>query len=100
MNYHEIIATVSKETDLPDKVVDKTYKAYWSFIRAKIQDMPLKQELSDSEFSELRTNFSLPSLGRLTCTHMSFLRQKKKYEHLANIRTNNGTKNKESKTSI
>lgn len=93
MNYNEIVIRVSQETGLPSKVVDKVFKAYWSFIRTSIQALPLKELLSEEEFSKLKTNFNIPSLGKLTCTYEDYLRQKKRHEHITAFRKKNGTKN-------
>ena len=93
MNYNEIVIRVSQETGLPGKVVDKVFKAYWSFIRTSIQALPLKELLSEEEFSKLKTNFNVPSLGKLTCTYEDYLRQKKRHEHITAFRKKNGTKN-------
>lgn len=93
MNYNEIVIRVSQETGLPGKVVDKVFKAYWSFIRTSIQALPLKELLSEEEFSKLKTNFNIPSLGKLTCTYEDYLRQKKRHEHITAFRKKNGTKN-------
>lgn len=93
MNYNEIVIRVSQETGLPGKVVDKVFKAYWSFIRTSIQALPLKELLSEEEFLKLKTNFNIPSLGKLTCTYEDYLRQKKRHEHITAFRKKNGTKN-------
>lgn len=93
MNYNEIVIRVSQETGLPGKVVDKVFKAYWSFIRTSIQALPLKELLSEEEFSKLKTNFNIPSLGKLSCTYEDYLRQKKRHEHITAFRKKNGTKN-------
>lgn len=100
MSYSEIITKVSEEINLPSKVVDKAFKAYWLFIRASIQALPLKEDLSKEDFLKLRTNFNIPSLGKLTCTYEDYLRRKKAYEHILEFRRNNGIKAKESKTSV
>lgn len=47
MTYTDTITRISKELDLPIKVVDKTYKYYWKFIRDTIQSLPLKEDLSE-----------------------------------------------------
>lgn len=100
MKYNDIITKVSQETDLPVKVVGKVFKAYWLFIRASIQALPLKETLSEEDFMKLRTNFNIPSLGKLTCTYEDYLRQKRRHEHIITFRKNNGTKNKEDKTPL
>lgn len=93
MNYNEIVIRVSQETGLSGKVVDKVFKAYWSFIRTSIQALPLKELLSKEEFSKLKTNFNIPSLGKLSCTYEDYLRQKKRHEHITAFRKKNETKN-------
>ncbi len=100
MKYNEIITKVSQETGLPGKVVDKVFKAYWFFIRTSLQALPLKEILTEEDFLRLKTNFNIPSLGKLTCTYEDYLRQKKRHEHITAFRKKNGTKDKEDKTSL
>ena len=56
MNYPDIVGKVSRELNLPKEVVDKTYKAYWLFIKNHIQSLPLKENLNEEDFAKLRTN--------------------------------------------
>lgn len=100
MNYNEIIIKVSQETNLPEKVVDKVFKAYWFFIRTSLQNLPLRDNLSEEDFLKLRTNFNIPSLGKLSCTYEDYLKQKKRYEYIKIFRQNNGIETKESETSL
>ena len=86
MNYPDIIGKVSEELDLPKEVVDKTYKAFWLFINQSIQSLPLKDNLNEEEFAKLKTNFNVPSLGKLTCTYDRMLGVKKRFEIIKNIR--------------
>lgn len=88
MNYSEIVNTVSKELDIPVKVVDLAYKSYWKFIKQTIQSLPLKEDISEEEFSELRTNFNIPSLGKLVCTYDRMLGVKKKFNYIKKLREN------------
>ena len=86
MNYPDIIGKVSEELDLPKEVVDKTYKAFWLFINQFIQSLPLKENLNEEDFSKLKTNFNIPSLGKLTCTYDRMLGVKKRFEIIKKIR--------------
>ena len=79
MKYSEIIGEVSKEIGLPEEVVDNVYKAYWYFIKQSIESLPLKEDISEEEFSKLRTNFNIPSLGKLSCTFDRMLGVKKRF---------------------
>jgi len=86
MNYPDIIGKVSKELDIPVEVVDAAYKSYWKFIKQTIQSLPLKDDISEEEFAKLRTNFNIPSLGKLTCTFDRMMGVKKRFKYIRQIR--------------
>lgn len=86
MNYPDIIGKVSKELDIPVEVVDAAYKSYWKFIKQTIQSLPLKDDIDEEEFAKLRTNFNIPSLGKLTCTFDRMMGVKKRLEYIKQIR--------------
>ena len=86
MKYPEIIGKVSQELGLSIEIVDKTYESYWKFIRQTIQSLPLKDDISEEEFAKLKTNFNIPSLGKLTCTHDRMLGMKKRLKFIKQIR--------------
>ena len=89
MNYPDIVGKVSRELNLPKEVVDKTYKAYWLFIKNHIQSLPLKESLNEEDFAKLRTNFNISSLGKLSCTYDRMLGMKKRYKLIKQIREKN-----------
>ena len=89
MNYPDIVGKVSEELGLPKEVVNKTYKAYWLFIKRHIQSLPLKEDLNEGDFTELKTNFNIPSLGKLNCTYDRMLGIKKRYKLIKQIREKN-----------
>ena len=80
MTYGEIISRVSIETGLSPRLVDRTYKAYWKAIREYIKSLPLKEDLTDGEFMQLRPNVNLPSLGKLNVTLDRYHGMKKHFE--------------------
>lgn len=80
MNYSDIINKVSKELGIDKDLVDETYKAFWLFIRESIKSLPLKDNIREEEFSKLKTNFNIPSLGKLTCTYDRMMYIKDKYK--------------------
>lgn len=82
----EIILDVSRNLDISPDVVEKVYKAFWSFIKETIQALPLKDNLSEEEFSTLKTNFNVPSLGKLACTLDKYNRVKKRFKLIKNFR--------------
>ena len=86
MNYSDIVGKVSEELELPVGVVDRTYKAYWRFVKSHIQSLPLKDNINEEDFAKLRTNFNIPSLGKLNCAYDRMLGMKKRYKLIKQIR--------------
>lgn len=86
MNYPDIISKVSQEMDIPPEVVDSAYKSYWKFIKQTIQSLPLKDDISEEDFAKLKTNFNIPSLGKLTCTYDRMLGVKKRFNFIKQLR--------------
>lgn len=91
MTYTEIVKQVAEELHLPEELVDKAYKGFWIFIRDSIQKLPLK-EIEDKDFSSLKTNFNIPSLGKLYCSYEKWLGARKKHEIIKELKQN-GIKN-------
>ena len=86
MKYHNIIDKVSQELGIPFEVVNIAYKSYWKFIKQTIQSLPLKDNLNEEEFAKLKTNFNIPSLGKLTCTFDRMMGVKKRFKYIRQIR--------------
>lgn len=86
MIYSEAIKQVSIELGLPPQVVKEAYESYWTFIRNNIKALPLKEDLSKEEFDKLRTNFNIPSIGKMSVTWERYLGKKKQWELLNNMR--------------
>lgn len=86
MIYSEAIKQVSIELGLPPQVVKEAYESYWTFIRNNIKALPLKEDLSKEEFDKLRTNFNVPSLGKLSCTYDRFIGVKKRLKYLNKLK--------------
>lgn len=86
MIYSEAIKQVSIELGLPPQVVKEAYESYWTFIRNNIKALPLKEDLSKEEFDKLRTNFNIPSIGKMAVTWERYLGKKKQWEVLKNMR--------------
>lgn len=86
MIYPEAIKQVSIELGLPPQVVKEAYESYWTFIRNNIKALPLKEDLSKEEFDKLRTNFNIPSIGKLSCTYDRMIGVKKRFEYIGRLR--------------
>jgi hypothetical protein len=86
MNLQEIIYKVSEELNLPEELVEKTYKGYWYSIRSMIIDLPLKDIKTEEEFNKLKPNFNIPSLGKLNITWERFQGLQKRFEYIKHIK--------------
>lgn len=92
MIYSEAIKQVSIELNIPLEVVKKAYESYWEFIRTTIQSLPLKEDLTEEQFKELRTNFNIPSIGKLHCTYERYIGIKKHFRHIKKLKNDNNNK--------
>lgn len=93
MKYQDIVKKVSKETDIPPEVVNRAYKSYWKFIKQTIQELPLKNTFNEEDFSKLRTNFNVPSLGKMTCSFDRLKGIRKRFEYLKHLKDNESKEN-------
>ena len=98
MSYLDIIKRVSDKLNISEEIVKKTYESYWLYIRNSISELPLKDNLSEEEFNNLRTNFNIPSIGKLSCSYDRYKAIKERHKHIKRIK--DGNYNKEDKTSI
>lgn len=86
MSYPEILKEVSIELNIPVEVVKEAYESYWLFIRQSIVALPLKQDLSLEDFNKLKSNFNIPSLGKLSCTYDRMVGVKERFKYINKIR--------------
>ena len=86
MNYSEIVSKVSEDTGITADIVDRIYKSFWLFVKDTIQNLPLKDNLNEEDFNKLRTNFNIPSLGKLTCTYQRYIGVKERFRHIKKLR--------------
>lgn len=74
----ETIRRLSQELGLPQDVIKKSYKAYWMFIKQSIEKLPLRDNIDETTFGELRQNFNIPNLGKLACTYNRYIGLRKR----------------------
>lgn len=96
--YEEIITKVAEKHNLPYQVVDRTYKGFWKFIRESLTSLPMKEEMTEEEFRQLRTSINVPSLGKFSCDYDRYMRMRKRLIYLNKIRTYD--KHKENSTDV
>ena len=82
----DILNNVSRTLGISPDVIEKVYKAYWLYIKTTIEALPLKDNLNEEEILKLRTNFNVPSLGKLYETWNRFVGCKKRYELIKKLR--------------
>ena len=84
--YEVIITKVAKKHNLPREVVDRTYHAYWKFVRNALSSLPLKEALTEEEFGQLRTSVNIPSLGKFSCDYEHYTRLRKRLEYIKKLK--------------
>lgn len=89
MKFKDIITKVAEDNNIPVDIVSKAYKAYWMYIRNSVQNIPLKEELTEAEFSLLKPNFNIPSLGKLYVTYDKYKGVKKRFNYIKLLRKRN-----------
>lgn len=77
-----IFEKVSNKLNISPKLVQDIYNLYWSYIKETIQSLPLKEDLTKESFNNLRTNFNIPSIGKLYCNYERYLGVKDKINHI------------------
>ena len=80
MNNKTILKKVADEMNLDYKLVHKVYYDYWKFIKNQIEQLPLKEDITEETFNSLKTNFNISSIGHLTCYYRRILNIKNKNE--------------------
>lgn len=92
------ILGTSHELGIPSELVRKIYKAYWLVIKQAVQSLPLKDDLTEDDFTKLRTSINVPSLGKLYSSYDRVQGVKKRFKYLQQIKNND--QNKKAKTDV
>ena len=69
----DLIASIAEEAGLPVEVVEKVYKAYWRYLRTKIEEIDFSEDKPHSY------SFNVPSLGKFYTDSNKVKYQKKRY---------------------
>lgn len=80
-----IIEKVSEDLKITENETKKAYDSFWLFIKDYIQNIPLKEELTEDELNKYKTSFNIPCLGKLSCTYDRYKKCKKKYSITSKI---------------
>lgn len=92
------ISGASHKLGIPSELVGKVYKAYWLAIKQAIQPLPLKEDLGEEQFSNLRASINIPSLGKLYSSYDRVQGVKRRFKYLQQIKNND--QNKETKADV
>ena len=83
--FQDIIEKVSTKHNVPKEVVFVAYRSYWEFIKQTIQGLSFK-DITEEEFNNMRTNFNIPSIGKLYVTWDKLINVQKRREYLQKIK--------------
>ena len=90
MLYNEIITKVANDNGIPVELAQKVYKIYWYTIRQIVQELPLKEDITEEDFCKLRPNINIPSLGKFFVLYPKYVKLKKKYQLIQEKESKNG----------
>lgn len=88
LSYERIVSEVAENLSLPKQFVDRVYKSYWRAVREYISMLPLKDDLSDEEFTQLKQNINIPSIGKLYITLGKYRWYKNKFQYIKQLQEN------------
>lgn len=100
MTYSEIVIQVAERLGLSKEFVNKVYRGYWRAIREHISSLPLKENLTDEEFSRLQPNVNIPSLGKLYVTLDRYKAIRENYKKNINKKENKDVTYKQDNSDI
>ena len=88
----DTIKKVSEDLGISKHVVESAYKSFWEYIRNSIQELPLKEDLTEEEFNKLKTNFNIPSLGKLYCNYSRYDGIRNRFKYIKSLINDNNNK--------
>lgn len=86
MTIEQAIRQAANELHIPVSVCKLAYRSMWKFIKERIRELPLKEDLTDEQFDTLKTNFNIPSIGKFYVTKDLYHRRKKRQEILNRLK--------------
>lgn len=86
--YQKALKLTANDLGLSEELVNKVYQEYWRQIKLYIQQLPLKEELTFEQFSQLQTSVNIPSLGKLACIYDKYIKKCSHYKQTRNYGSN------------
>lgn len=86
MKTNEAIQQVAEELGIPYETAHKAYSKAWEFIKTKMAELPLKEELTEEEFKALRPNFNIPEIGKFVATWDKYQRLRRRNEYVKKLK--------------
>ena len=92
--YKRIFREVSEETGIPVEDVSVAYRYFWKFFKRKVSELPMKEEMDEETYRNLRTSCNIPQIGKLNCTWDRFQKIHNSSKNIKEITNNrkNGSK--------
>lgn len=78
---NSVYEKASIEFNLPLEVIKEIYESYYKFIKNKIEEVSYT-DISEEEFSKLRTSFNIPSIGKLYSSYDRIISMRKKFNYI------------------
>lgn len=72
-----LIHSIGLKYNLQDEVIRKIIASPYRFARETIKALDIRDDITEEEYNELKTNFNLPSIGKLYSNYEVFKKHKK-----------------------
>lgn len=78
---NKIFKEVADSLGYDEEVVKDVFMKTFEFIKMKIEELPLKTEMTEDEFNKLKTSFNLPKLGKFGCDYKTYNKLIKRHKN-------------------
>lgn len=79
---NDIYKKVGDDLLIQKDIIKAIYRAYWLFIKTKIQEISFEENLTEEQFNDIITSFNLPKLGKLSVTYDKYQKIQRKNKHI------------------
>ena len=100
MNTNAICDNVAVKHKASKVLIRKLYRAYWLFVKEKINQMEFGKHISEEEFRKSKYSITIPHIGRLACTWKMYNEIRDDINHIKEIRKGEQNESEESETII
>lgn len=78
------VKELSKKLNIPENVILNAHRGYYKFIKEKLEELPLKEDLTDESLDSMVKSINVSSLGKFFIDIDKYKRKKEIYKQYLN----------------